>query len=78
MNPSMMGSIMPPPVTYSPSCALVQNSDNMVINIIVADPAVDPAPSGCTLISLPDGSPVTLGWSYDPSTGQFSDPNQSA
>lgn len=59
-------------------CALVQNSDNTVINIIVADPSVDPAPEGCTLVALPDDSPVSFGWIYDPATGQFTDPNPPA
>ena len=54
--------------------AVVQNSDETVINIIMADPAVDPAPDGCTLIALPEGSPVTFGWIYDPATGQFTAP----
>ena len=57
------------------NCALVQNSNNTVINIIVADPAVDPAPEGCTIVGLPADSPVTFGWLYDPATGQFTDPN---
>lgn len=54
--------------------AVVQLSDNIVINVIVADPSVDPSPEGCLLVGLPDGSPVTFGWIYDPATGQFSDP----
>lgn len=56
-------------------CALVDESTNVVINIIVADPAVDPAPSGTIIVGLPDGSPVTFGWIYDPATGTFTDPN---
>ena len=56
------------------NCALIQNSDETVINIIVADPVVDPAPGGCLLIALPEGSPVTFGWIYDPATGQFTAP----
>ena len=59
-------------------CALVQNSDNTVINLIMADPAVDPAPEGCTLVGLPDDSPVSFGWIYDPATGTFTDPNPPA
>lgn len=59
-------------------CALVQNSDETVINIIMADPAVDPAPEGCTLVGLPDDSSVSFGWIYNPSTGQFTDPNPPA
>jgi hypothetical protein len=57
-------------------CALVQNSDNTVINLIVADPSIDPAPEGCTLVGIPDDSPVTFGWIYDPATGTFSAPSE--
>lgn len=55
-------------------CALIQNSDNIVVNLIMADPSVDPAPEGTTLVGLPDDSPVSMGWIYDPATGQFTDP----
>jgi hypothetical protein len=73
----MMGDPMiPAPVNGNPQrCAVVQNSDNTVVNVIVADPAVDPAPEGCTIVGLPDDSPVSFGWIYDPATGQFTDPN---
>jgi hypothetical protein len=56
-------------------CAVVQNSYNTVVNVIVADPAVDPAPEGCTLVGLPDDSPVSFGWIYNPADGSFTDPN---
>jgi hypothetical protein len=56
------------------NCAVV-DAQNIVINVIVADPSVDPAPEGCILVGLPDGSSVTFGWVYDPATGQFSNPN---
>lgn len=56
-------------------CALVNQSTNIVENIIVADPSVDPPPSGYVIIGIPDDSPVCIGWLYDPATGQFSDPN---
>lgn len=59
----------------SQRCALVQNSDETVVNIIIADPAVDPAPAGCTIIGLPEDSSVYIGWIYDPATGQFTNPN---
>ena len=59
-------------------CALVQNNDETVINLIVADPSVYPAPEGCTIIGIPDDSPVQIGWIYDPATGQFTDPNPPA
>ena len=60
------------------NCALVQNSNETVINVIVADPTVDPAPEGCTIVGLPEGSTVTFGWIYNPATGQFTDPNPPA
>lgn len=56
-------------------CAVIQNSDNTVINLIMADPSVDPAPENTILVGLPDDSPVDIGWIYDPATGQFTDPN---
>lgn len=34
-----------------PSCAVVR-ADGLVINIIVADPLVDAAPFGCSLIDI--------------------------
>jgi hypothetical protein len=43
--------------------------------MIVADPAVDPAPEGYTIVGLPEGSPVTFGWIYNPTDGTFTDPN---
>jgi hypothetical protein len=62
------------PVNGSPqNCALVKNSDNIVINMIIADPSIDPAPDGCTIVGLPPDSPVTFGWVYNPTTGEFSE-----
>lgn len=58
-------------------CAVV-NSSNIVVNVIMADPSVDPAPEGCILIGLPEGSPVSFGWLYDHSTGQFTSPAEGA
>lgn len=59
-------------------CALVNSATNIVENLIVADPAVDPAPDGYVIIGLPADSPVTMGWIYDPATGTFTDPNPPA
>lgn len=53
--------------------ALINASSNIVENIIVADPAVDPAPPGAILVALPDDSPVAIGWLYD--GNGFTDPN---
>lgn len=55
--------------------ALIDNSTNIVVNIIVADPAVDPAPEGFTIIGLPDDSPVSIDWIYDPTVDEFTNPN---
>ena len=75
----MGGPMIPAPVNGTPQrCALVQNSDNTVINIIVADPKEDPAPEGCILVGLLEDSPVPFGWIYDPATGQFTNPNPPA
>jgi len=57
-------------------CALVQNSNNIVSNIIMADPSIDLALEGYLLIGLPDNSPVSFGWIYNPSTNQFTEPSQ--
>ena len=53
-------------------CALVNLSTSLVVNLIIADPATDPAPSGHIIIALPDDSPVSIGWSY--SDGEFTPP----
>ena len=54
-------------------CAVVQNSDNLVVNIIIADPT-DPAPVDCFLVGIDDKPYVDIGWYYDPSTGTFYPP----
>lgn len=59
-------------------CALVNDRTNIVENLIVADPAVDPAPTGYILVGIPDDSPVAVGWIYDPATQTFTDPNPPA
>jgi hypothetical protein len=46
-------------------CALVELSTNLVINLIIADPSVDPSPDGFILISLSDEDPVGIGWTWD-------------
>ena len=55
--------------------AVVDEGTLIVVNIIVADPTVDPPPPGYLLIGLTDGEPCNIGWIYDPSTNAFSDPN---
>lgn len=54
--------------------AVVDLLNNIVINIIVANPAVDPAPEGTLLVDVTN-VPCDIGWVYDPATGTFTDPN---
>lgn len=54
-------------------CALIDNGTNIVVNVIMADPSVDPAPEGHTIISLIDNDDVQIGWSYDPETTTFNE-----
>lgn len=53
--------------------ALVDNTTNVVTNLIVADPSIDPAPLGYSIIALTDDSPVRVGWNWNGS--QFIDPD---
>lgn len=55
--------------------AVVEQDTLIVVNIIVADPAVDPPPVGCVLIGLDPSEPCNIGWLYDPATNTFSNPN---
>jgi hypothetical protein len=55
--------------------ALIDNQTNIVDNIIIADPSVDPTPEGYIMIVIPDGMPVVAGWMYDFQTNTFIDPN---
>jgi hypothetical protein len=56
------------------NCALVDEQTNIVANIIVANPSVDQPPSGMLLIALEEGSTVSIGWVYNSSTGEFTNP----
>lgn len=55
--------------------AVVDELTLIVVNIIVADPAIDPPPDGCILVGLVEGEPCNIGWIYDPATNTFYDPN---
>lgn len=57
------------------NCAVVSQDTLIVVNIIVADPFLDPPPAGCVLVGLTDGEPCSIGWLYDPATNTFSNPN---
>lgn len=54
--------------------AVIDIITNIVINVIVANPATDSAPDGTLLIDVTN-IPCDIGWIYDPATGTFSDPN---
>jgi hypothetical protein len=54
--------------------ALVDANTLIVVNVIVADPAVDPAPPGYLLIGLQPGQDCQAGYVYDPVTNTFSPP----
>jgi len=53
--------------------AVIDQTTNTVVNIIIADPSVDKNPDGCVLVPLPFNSPVNINWIYDGSV--FIDPN---
>ena len=57
------------------NCAVVDNNTLLVVNIIVADPAIDKPIEGCTLVALDLTTTCDIGWAYDPATGLFIDPN---
>lgn len=52
-------------------CAVVQQSDNVAVNIIIASVS-DPAPDGCFLVDV-ENLMCDIGWIYDGSG--FYDPN---
>jgi len=54
--------------------ALVDAATLVVVNVIVADPAVDPAPPGYLLVRLQPNDDCQIGYIYDPATGTFSPP----
>ena len=54
--------------------ALVDAETLIVVNVIVADPAVDPAPPGYLLIGLQPGQDCQAGYIYDPVTGALNPP----
>ena len=54
--------------------AVVDLATNIVVNIAVADPSVDPAPDGFLFVGV-DEVPCGMGWIYEPLTGGFTDPN---
>jgi hypothetical protein len=62
-------------MTYdSQRCAYIQTVNYVVINITIGNPITDIPPDGFLIVGIPDDSPVTFGWIYDPVTGQFTAP----
>lgn len=57
------------------NCAVVDISTWAVVNIIVADPAIDKPLEGCLLVALGPDTPCDIGWGYDQTTDLFVDPN---
>lgn len=55
-------------------CAVVHDGDNVVVNIIVANPS-DPAQIDCYLVGLSEGQDCGIGWIYDPVNNIFINPN---
>ena len=54
-------------------CAVCELSNGLVVNIIMADPNVDPAPDGSQLIGLTDDEPCDISWTWDGT--QFNPPS---
>lgn len=54
------------------NCAVVEITDNVVINKIVAEPT-DTPPDGTYLVLIPDGVMCDIGWIWNGS--EFIDPN---
>lgn len=48
--------------------------EGVVINIIMANADVDPAPPDCILVDVTDRE-CDIGWLYDYNTDTFTDPN---
>lgn len=54
------------------TCAVVQLSDGLVINIVIAQPSDEP-PIGCELIEIMADQPCNIGWYWN--GVEFVDPN---
>jgi len=55
------------------NAAVVDDQTNIVLNKIVADATIDPAPDGTYLVNIPDGVMCDIGWLWDGTN--FVDPN---
>lgn len=54
--------------------ALVDPVTSIVVNMIVADPAIDPAPDDVLMLGVAEGHDCGIGWTFDAATGAFSPP----
>lgn len=54
-------------------CAVVQSSNNEVVNIIIAESS-DLPPMGCFLVDIDNFPYVDIGWFYDPVMVDFYPP----
>lgn len=55
-------------------CVVIDEATGKVVNVILADPAVDPTPAGCVLHAVPDTSAVGIGWVFDKLSDSFEQP----
>ena len=52
------------------------NTQNIVVNIIVADAEFVATQTDKTYVEYDDENPAGIGWTYDPKTGLFTAPPQ--
>ena len=55
--------------------AMVDDTTDVVLGVIMADANIDPAPAGSFLVNVPDDLIVNPGWVYDPANQSFANPN---
>lgn len=47
------------------NAAVVEDTTNVVVNVIVANENGDQPPNDCYLVNIPDGYPCSIGWFWD-------------
>lgn len=55
-------------------CAVVQLSDNVVVNVIIAEVDTAHPPDGCYLVDIDNFPRADFDWIYDPVVGDFRPP----
>lgn len=58
------------------NCAVVDNETTYVLNVIVADPDVDPPFPGTTLVPIPPGMAVSTSCTWTQETGFVCPPEE--